>query len=584
MRRSIRWRFAIPIALFFILAIFGLSSYLIQAFSDRYQDQIRTTLAQEAHLLASQVEPLITPSIRQPALEARIKSNAADLQTRITVIRADGVVLAESTTDPANMENHANRPEFQQAAAGQDGFAVRYSDTLKANLLYVAVPLHTGNTIPAVIRLARPLAAIEASLNQIRTVIFTAALLLSALAFLIAVLIASYTIRPVVQLTEAARQVAEGNYFATPLPVSDSETGRLSAAFNRMASRIQSQIDLLQNEQAKLRAVLEQMMDGVIVIDHEGQIQLINPAAERMFSIQARQVLGKSAVEVLREYKIIELWRQCQATGAQQNLTLDLIPGNRFLQVIAAPLDQAGTSTTLLLFQDLTRQRRLETIRQDFVSNVSHELRTPLASLKALVETLQEGALEDPPAARRFLERMEVEIDTLTQMVRELLELSRIESGQAPIHRNPIRPLDLLNLPFERMRVQGERAGLAMSIDCPPDLPLVSADAERIQLVVVNLLHNAIKFTPPGGKITLEARQDGSMIIICISDTGVGIPARDLPRIFERFYKADRARSSGGTGLGLSIARHIVEAHGGRIWVESVQTQGSQFFFSLPLA
>jgi two-component system phosphate regulon sensor histidine kinase PhoR len=232
-------------------------------------------------------------------------------------------------------------------------------------------------------------------------------------------------------------------------------------------------------------------------------------------------------------------------------------------------------------------------VRRDFISNISHELRTPLASLKALVDTLRDGALDDPPAAQRFLDRIETEVDAMTQMVQELLELSRIESGRVPLRLVPTPVADVVTPPLERLHPQAERAGLSLTVDLPSDLPPVLADAERVRQVVTNLLHNAIKFTRPGGSVTLRAytlEDEGllpkvdrhrSAVIIEVADTGVGIPADDLPRIFERFYKADRARSGGGTGLGLAIAKHIVQGHGGRIWAESIEGQGSTFYFSL---
>jgi two-component system phosphate regulon sensor histidine kinase PhoR len=232
----------------------------------------------------------------------------------------------------------------------------------------------------------------------------------------------------------------------------------------------------------------------------------------------------------------------------------------------------------------LTRVRRLETVRRDFISNVSHELRTPLASLKALTETLQQGALEDPPAARRFLGRIETEVDALTQMAQELLELTRIESGQVPLEFIAAAPQDLLASAVERMRAQAERAGVGLRTECPSGLPEVRTDPPRLEQVLVNLIHNAVKFTRPGGEVVLSAQLAGEFVCFSVRDTGVGISADDLPRIFERFYKADRARSGGGTGLGLSICRHLVEAHGGRIWAESEEGRGSTFYFTLPLS
>jgi two-component system phosphate regulon sensor histidine kinase PhoR len=274
-----------------------------------------------------------------------------------------------------------------------------------------------------------------------------------------------------------------------------------------------------------------------------------------------------------------------------------------FWQVIITSFQEGGDRGYLVILQDLSRIRRLETVRRDFISNISHELRTPLASLKALTETLRDGALDDPPAAERFLNSMETEIDALTQMVQELLELSRIESGQVALRLRAATAGDVVGPPVERLLAQAERSELALEVDVAGDLPLVLVDVERMQLVVTNLVHNAIKFTPPGGTITVRARagRDGEVpasarqtrtlvsggwqvVIVQVIDSGVGIPARDLARVFERFYKADRARGSGGTGLGLSIARHLVESHGGYIWVESQEGVGSTFSFSLPVA
>jgi len=256
---------------------------------------------------------------------------------------------------------------------------------------------------------------------------------------------------------------------------------------------------------------------------------------------------------------------------------------HKFLQVVGIPLGEELPGRSMLLFQDQTQTHRLETIRRDFISNISHELRTPMAGLKAISETLLDGALEDPTVARRFVVRMDSEVDNLTQMVNELLELSRIEAGRFNFDYQRIEPCRLMQKPVERMVLQAERVNLTLSYDCPVDLPLVFADPERISQVFINLIHNAIKFTPNGGRIHVTAYQDGQMVVFKVSDNGVGIAEKDINRIFERFYKADRARSGGGTGLGLSICRHIVDAHGGKIWAESVENEGSDFYFSLPV-
>jgi two-component system phosphate regulon sensor histidine kinase PhoR len=283
----------------------------------------------------------------------------------------------------------------------------------------------------------------------------------------------------------------------------------------------------------------------------------------------------------VRDHQLIEAWESCCEQSQEQITTVDLDRLGLFLRVIITPLQEANRQERVVILQDLTQIRRLDTVRQDFVSNISHELRTPLASLKALVDTLRDGALDDPPAAQRFLDRIETEVDALTQMVQELLELSRIESQRAPLRLIPTSLADVVVPPVERLRPQAERAGLEFSIALTQPLPMALADSERAQQVVTNLIHNAIKFTPPGGKVTVFAEPVSNEVVVSVRDTGVGIPADDLPRIFERFSKADRARSGGGTGLGLAIAKHIVQGHGGRIWAESIEGRGSTFHFSL---
>jgi len=326
--------------------------------------------------------------------------------------------------------------------------------------------------------------------------------------------------------------------------------------------------------------VLNHMADGVIMVDKESQIQLLNPAAEKMFGITAEQALGHSLPETLRHHQPYDLWHHSLSTGLIQTTNFSF-SRNLVVQASALPMESSLPGSTLLLFQDITRQQQIEAMRRDFISNVSHELRTPLAALKALTETLSDGALEDLPAAHRFLDHMEIEVDALTQIVSELLELSRIESGRVPLQLQKVAPHEIVKAAYERLRLQGERAGLRMTLDCAEDLPSVQADSARIQQVMVNLLHNAVKFTPAGGEVTTGAVLQGQDVVFFVRDTGIGITPDDLSRVFERFYKVDRARSGNGTGLGLAISRHLVEAHAGKIWVESELDKGSTFYFML---
>jgi two-component system, OmpR family, phosphate regulon sensor histidine kinase PhoR len=367
------------------------------------------------------------------------------------------------------------------------------------------------------------------------------------------------------------------------LPTDIKDLESLSNAARALSISLQNARQQAETEQTRIISVLDQLTDGVILADELGSVRFLNPAAERLFQTTRPQALGRSVTEILRHHQLVETWQKCQQRNQLQSETVELSARRQYIQLIAIPDNQQRGS--ILLVQNLTRLRRLETVRRDFISNISHELRTPLASLKALTETLQEGALEDPSAARRFLKRIEAEVDALTQMATELLDLSRIESGQVALDLAPVTPNKIVQAAAERMRLQAERAGLTLHIICDENLGEIHADAPRLEQVLVNLIHNAVKFTDKGGEISLCAvAGEGSSVLFSVKDSGAGISSEDLPRIFERFYKSDRARTRGaGTGLGLSIARHIVEAHGGKIWAESVEGRGSTFYFSIPV-
>jgi two-component system phosphate regulon sensor histidine kinase PhoR len=376
-----------------------------------------------------------------------------------------------------------------------------------------------------------------------------------------------------------------------PANAPESELVDLGRAFHLFAQGRAGELSALRFELERLAAVLDQMTDGVLIVDPDGKVRFSNPAAADLF--QSPNPRGLSVTQVIRNHRLVEAWQRSRELGGLQSESAEIPTTRQFLQLIVIPDAHSGGS--LLLVQDLTRIRRLETVRQDFVSNLSHELRTPLASLKALAETLQGGALHDPQVVEGFLARIVTEVDSLAQMSEELLELSAIESGKAVLRLETLNPKALLEVAAERMRMQAERGGIAMQVEAPDGLPEVRADPGQLEQVLVNLIHNAIKFTPPGGTVVLSAGPPGPAtdgtgpsaaraVQFSVRDTGRGIAAEDVPRIFERFFRGDKARSSGGTGLGLSISRHIVEAHGGRIWVESLEGHGSTFFFTIPRA
>lgn len=585
--RSIRWRIAVPFVVLVLVAMIGLGAYLSNNLRQVRLNNLEERLYVEASMVGETTTQFLFAEDNLLGLDELARRWSAILGSRVTIIGTDGVVLGESDEDRTTMDNHITRPEIIQAGAEGQGISVRFSQTVGYEMMYSAVTLEDSSQEVGFVRVALPVEDIEAELTQLRQTILVATLAVGLLTIVLATFIAERTTLPLRQLTSAAEELVMGDVKNRLIPPTRDEIGQLTRAFNAMAVRLQSEFESLDTERAKLASVLQQMTDGVVMVDPAGQVQLINLAAEKIFGVTASEAVGDSLVKFVRHHQLIDIWQKCRDTKEEQVSSYEFGQYHVFLQVVAIPFTNILEGNVLLLFQDLTQVRRLETIRRDFISNISHELRTPLASLKALVETLLGGALEEPPASRRFLGLMENEVDLLTQMVQELLELTRIESGRVPLQLEAVSPAKLMNAAIERLHLQADRAGLTISVNISEGLPDVLADSPRLEQVLVNLLHNAIKFTPEGGEIEMaveagEDEDDG--ILFIVKDSGVGIPPEDLPRIFERFFKADRARAGGGTGLGLAIARHLVHAHRGKIWAESVEGQGSTFFFNIPTA
>ena len=590
MFRNIRWRIAIPYLALILIAMGGLTAYLSQLVNQAYLAALQRQLLAEARLLADEAQVWFAaapPPVNNPTVQQQVIQWAELLDLRVTLIAADGTVLAESYADPTLLDNHLYRAEVQQALQTDAGNAVRFSDTLGEEVMYAAVPIYQTQEVVAVLRVGVPLRDIADQVNQLRQALLAAAILTTLFALVIALIIAERTAQPIRQLTLVAGRLAAGDLDARLHNISTRDEVRdLALAFNQMGDQLRRQINNLADGNRRLNAVLDNMADGVLITNQMGQVSLMNAAARRLLKVSEAdsEERGRSFAAIVRHHQLIELWQQARQSDEERVATLELSQQGLFVQMTVTPLHTTEPNACLIILQDLTRIRQLETVRRDFISNISHELRTPLASLRALVETLRDTALDDPPATLRFLDRAETEVDSLTQMVQELLDLSSLESGRVPLRLQPVAVADILLPAIERFTPQAERAQISLILDLPRGLPPILADPERIQQVVRNLIHNALKFTPAGGQITILATPHEDEVHISVQDTGIGISAQDLPRIFERFYKSDRSRQSGGTGLGLAIARHMVQAHGGRIWVKSKEHKGSTFTFTLPIA
>lgn len=528
-------------------------------------------------------EPLNNKSL-QSEVDLEAKHLAEITGNRITIILTDGTVIGESDRSTVGMENHLQRPEVQSALKNNIEPVIRLSLTMHQRYIYVAAPIYDAQGIIGVVRLARSLEYYDSTISKFRMVLFITAGISLVIALIFMFLQTSRRFNPLRKISEAIFTSSEGELKTITTNGRRDEIGLLITSHNSQVERINLQIQNLRNERTKLSAVLFNMTDGVILVNAQGLVTMVNPSAQKLFQTSFHADQGNTLIEVVRQHQIVELWELTLQTGKTQNTIIQTSMEKDNIQVIASLLGPILPGEVLLLFQDLTLLRKLETMRKDFVSNISHELRTPLASLKALTETLQNGAIKDPKVSNRFLTQMDEEIDNLTQIVTEILELSKIESGKVPLEKKRCSISDVVTRPVERMRMQAERAGINLETALPEELPDIEVDKVRIQQVFVNLIHNAIKFTSPGGSIKVSALQNDQTVEFSITDTGIGIPPADLNRIFERFYKTDPSRSSSGTGLGLSISKHIVEAHGGKLWVESTLGLGSTFSFSIPIS
>jgi len=386
---------------------------------------------------------------------------------------------------------------------------------------------------------------------------------------------------PLNELTSLAERMSPGETGLKAVPAGEDETGELGHAFNKMVERFNLSHLQLTSERDRMGLILSRMGDGILVLDGKGGITSINPAAEKLFNLEPGEACGLSFIEAVRDYELERPVRRCLKNKQAQQEYLDLKDKGLYLGLVVTPL--VSEPGCLVLLQDLSRLKKLETIRRDFIANLSHELRTPVASIKLLAETLKEGAIDDRQVSADFLGRIAGEAGKMAEIVEGMTTLSRIESGEVRLNKKPVDIPRLINQAFERLRPQAELKRLQFEAGLPQEDLMVLADAVQIEQVVYNILHNAVKFTPESGRIEASAARQGAVLTVCIEDSGPGIAPDELERIFERFYKVDKSRTGGGTGLGLAIARHIIESHGGRIWAHSQPGSGCRICFSLPL-
>ena len=552
----------------------------------RSLDHTRDTLLAEARLMARVVERPLAEGRSADDIDAIVDVAAREVQARVTIIAPDGRVLADSSLsgpELAGVENHAHRPEVMEALRSGAGSAVRHSTTVDVDLLYAAVPVRHEGRVIGISRVAYPLFGIEEQAQEVARSVALALAVAFVVAVLLAVLLSAPLAGPLREMMESARRFAAGDLSARTRIARGDEIGELARILDRSADQLQARLNELAGERARTETILSAMDSGLLAVDHRGSVILANESLRR--SLDLPDPRGQHYVEVIRHPEVGRVLEAVLRTGRPQALEVRIHHLRRVYALNAGPFPgrEGMPHGAVLTFQDVTERRRVDEVRRDFVANASHELRTPLTSIRGFVEALEDGGLEDTPTARRFLEKIRTHADRMAALVADLLELSRLESGERPPHWERVDAEGVVD------DVVGALAGLAGAkrIEVATDVKVetVETDRERLRGMLENLVENALKYTPTEGRVSVTARADDGVAVFEVADDGPGIAAEHLPRIFERFYRVDKARSRelGGTGLGLSIVKHLAESLGGTVEVTSEPGRGSRFTVRLPL-
>jgi two-component system phosphate regulon sensor histidine kinase PhoR len=586
-RRSLIW-FLYPAFLAVVLATLGAAFWVVSGMVERWSlAQTEASLEAEAWLFSAAAEQLLAPP-RRGELQRLAREYGRRSGLRLTVILPDGAVVADTEEDPGALGNHADRPEIGAALRGKVGVAVRPSATTRREMVYVTVPITAPSGVRAVARAAVPLANVhEAYRSELASAAFGGAIVL-AFAAALAWITALWLNRPLRRLRAGIDRFGAGDLSHRLFVSGVEEYGALAEAMNRMAAQLEERLHTITEQRNELEAVLAGMVEAVVVVDADDRLVRMNRAAGLLFGVNPESVRGRALYRVIRDPDLTNLVNRTRTEPEVVEAEIaPRVTGERILQAhgTSLPDDRGRPSGALLVLNDVTRLKRLESIRRDFVANVSHELRTPITSIQGFVETLKEGALADPEDARRFLDIIARHADRLNAIIEDLLALSRLEGelGEVARERLPLRPV--LDAAIALCAPLAKEREIRVEIGCDGAIA-ARVNAPLLEQAIVNLLDNALKFSEPGATVSIAARRDDAAdgLEISVRDRGCGIPPEHQPRIFERFYRVDKARSrmGGGTGLGLSIVKHIAQAHGGSVEVDSAVGAGSTFTIRLP--
>lgn len=552
-----------------------------------YINSVEERLISNSKLIS---EVLKSQNIEEIDLNNIAKSYSKEIETRITFINKDGEVVGDSDIDIDSLENHKNRPEIAKAFENEIGVSQRYSESLGTSMYYVAIPFSYDSSPSLVVRLAVPLKDIAQYTRNLIKYILISALAGLFIAIILAVRYINRVTYPIVELSKATKSITQGNYGEKVYFESDDELGALAENFNIMSTELRENIRELSSSNTNLKAILKSMINGVIALDNNKRVMFINPAAEKMFQIREKDIKGKYLLEVIRNNRLDEDIERLLQSNVEGEIEIEINhPITKTMRVYTNPIKLAVDPTrkigVLIIVQDVTEMRKLERMRKDFVANVSHELKTPLTSIKGFIETLKSGAAEKKELRDKFLNIIDIESSRLNSLIQDLLVLSDIENNRRKINKESINTNKAIFEVLEFLSELAKKKDIEIINKVNGNLPAIYGNRGWFKQMMINLVDNAIKYTPEGGKVIITAYTVDRNLIIKIKDTGIGIDKEHIDRLFERFYRVDKARSRrvGGTGLGLAIVKHIVIAFRGNIKVKSKLDEGTEFKISLPI-
>lgn len=566
--------------------VLGAAFFLVYQRIERAEiSSLKLKLSEEAALVSAQLR---STELASPDINALAHSLGAKVGSRLTIIGADGLVLADSELDRSGvkaMENHLERPEVAGALGGSASYDLRHSATLGKAMLYAAYPVNFSGRARAVVRLAIPAAQLDTMRSLLRKALAAALALALLLSFFLSLAVSSGFSRPFDKIVYASKKFAAGDFSYRIQKDFHGEMGKLAETLNSMAAEVEENLRRVEAQAQQISAAFANMDEGVLVTGLDARITALNPAMERLFSVKAGDSLSRPLLEIIPNAGLSEICARAISEGKPVAREMELsVPVRGIFSVNASPMFKGGeVSGCLMVVHDITEVRRLEAKRRDFVANVSHELKTPLTAIRGYVETLLEGAINDKPHALEFLGVIHAQSKRLDNIVSDLLKLSSLESYSVELNKGEVGLKDLSDSLIAGLDSVFKARKAVVSNTIPAGL-IVRADAEKLGQVFVNLLDNAVKFSPENAKVEVSAADSPESVKVTVKDSGIGIPQEHLGRVFERFYRADKARSRemGGTGLGLSIVKHVIDLHGGAVGVESAEGSGSSFWFTIP--